>query len=196
MRYRVVDLSDPDAFAAECQRLLNYALKCEQFDTLVGIATGGAWMVDSLRPDQSRYSIATVACKRPNTKHKNRGRHFMHALPRWLADLLRLFEAWYQECAFERRQYKGRDPISLRRQIKIESESEAAIRKAERILILDDAIDTGETMHCVRLYLSELNPRVTLKTAVMTQTMKNPVAQPDFCLYRDALIRFPWSNDA
>lgn len=66
----------------------------------------------------------------------------------------------------------------------------------ERILVVDDAIDSGATLAGVVAGLKKEYPGADIKTAVMTVTTTNPMIFPDWTLFAgDTLLRFPWSAD-
>jgi hypoxanthine phosphoribosyltransferase len=69
--------------------------------------------------------------------------------------------------------------------------------RAQRVLVVDDAVDSGVTLATVLRLLRETSPADTeLRSAVVTVTLAQPLAEPDFVLYRGVLCRFPWSFDA
>jgi len=68
---------------------------------------------------------------------------------------------------------------------------------AQRVLVVDDAVDSGVTLATVLRLLRESSPPDTqFRSAVVTVTLAQPLAEPDFVLYRGVLCRFPWSFDA
>ncbi len=68
--------------------------------------------------------------------------------------------------------------------------------KTPNILIIDDAIDSGDTLFAIAETLKKANGKATLRIAVMTETTEQPRIRADYSLYRNkTLIRFPWSND-
>jgi hypoxanthine phosphoribosyltransferase len=65
-----------------------------------------------------------------------------------------------------------------------------------RVLVVDDAIDSGATMATVVEQLRDaVGDGGEVRTAVLTITTRTAVFQPDFTLYRQTLCRFPWSHD-
>jgi hypoxanthine phosphoribosyltransferase len=65
------------------------------------------------------------------------------------------------------------------------------------VLVVDDAVDSGVTLATVLRLLRESSPPDTqFRSAVVTVTLAQPLAEPDFVLYRGVLCRFPWSFDA
>jgi hypoxanthine phosphoribosyltransferase len=65
-----------------------------------------------------------------------------------------------------------------------------------RILVVDDAVDSGRTLEVVLRWLRGRCPDAEVRSAVLTVTTPRPLLIPDFYLYYpDVLIRFPWSLD-
>ena len=66
-----------------------------------------------------------------------------------------------------------------------------------RLLVVDDAVDSGVTLATVIDLLRNTCPdRTEIRSAVITVTLEEPRAEPDYALYRGVLCRFPWSFDA
>ena len=65
------------------------------------------------------------------------------------------------------------------------------------VLVVDDAVDSGNTLLSVVKGIRIAAPDAEVHNAVMTQTFPKPVIEPDVALWNDGtLIRFPWSKDA
>ncbi|WP_336367060.1 phosphoribosyltransferase family protein [Marinobacter sp. C2H3] len=71
-----------------------------------------------------------------------------------------------------------------------------AIASATRILIVDDAVDTGTTVLSVKRSIQRINAAAEIRVAVITVTMKASRSIADYYLYSEQLVRFPWSVDA
>ncbi len=69
------------------------------------------------------------------------------------------------------------------------------IRKARKILLVDDAIDTGSTVLAIKNFINSVNQNSTVKIAVLTTTHKEPYIEADFALYNRVLLRCPWAED-
>jgi hypoxanthine phosphoribosyltransferase len=65
----------------------------------------------------------------------------------------------------------------------------------KKILIVDDAIDTGSTMKLIIDSIKDSNPESIVKTAVIVRTNHNSIVVPDYLIFKNILIRFPWSLD-
>ena len=63
------------------------------------------------------------------------------------------------------------------------------------ILIIDDAIDSGKTMFVVNENIKRRFPKAKIKIAVISWTLNESIIKPDFYLYKNILVRFPWSLD-
>lgn len=97
--------------------------------------------------------------------------------------------------------------LSLRRDAKDPSKAhkvelpdglEATLQESDipNILVIDDAIDSGDTLFVIVEALKRINPKAAIQIAVMTETTGHPRIHADFTLYQNkTLIRFPWSND-
>lgn len=166
------------------------------FDIIIGVRRGGSFVCDAFchHFPRERYGVRSdVTLQRPSTKHK--GRFFskiMKRLPIWLLDLMRMAEA--RILAFR---HDSASPPPLR-DIEADSDLKTRIATAERpdILIIDDAIDSGDTLYSIIHALKNMNPDARITIAVMTQTTANPRVRADYTLYDNrTLIRFPWSND-
>ena len=67
--------------------------------------------------------------------------------------------------------------------------------KPRDILIIDDAVDSGKTLFVINQYIKSLDSKIKVKNAAITITQKSPLILPNYYLYKNTLIRFPWSYD-
>ncbi len=167
-----------------------------RFDAVIGVKRGGSVVCDAFCRHFSKdsYALRTdVSLQRPSTRLKtgpvNRA---LKKLPLKLLDMLRMFESRLMSVC--RKLVKKRNvphvvlPDELMRAL--------CEKQWPVILIIDDAIDSGDTLNAVIKSLTDVNPSVRIKVAVMTVTTSDPVVYADYSLYRNhTLIRFPWSND-
>lgn len=69
-------------------------------------------------------------------------------------------------------------------------------QRYSQIWIIDDAVDTGRTLEAVLNSVKmEVNDCLKIKTLVVTTTSNQAKTKPDFSLYHQVLVRFPWSLD-
>lgn len=112
---------------------------------------------------------------------KRRMAWLLARLPRSVVDLLRSAEirsGVHQR--FSNRRVRGCEGVALAH---------------HRILVVDDAVDSGETMRQVLAHLVRLGARrEQVRTAVIALTRVDPLVAPDFKVF-DEKCRFPWSSD-
>lgn len=185
---RVVTLT-PALLADACRQLSARILAAGCSPALVvGIQSGGAEVARLMRADFPGVPYCEVRLSRPSTRQKEAGfvQRLLRRLPLWLCDLLRIVESRIGE-------WRSRGQLPARVG---DLAIDADVPSDGTILLVDDAIDTGATIHTLRQHLAERFPGVTIRVAVITVTTARPVCDADFYLYHDrTLCRFPWSND-
>ena len=182
-------------FDAACAALMRLADHDYAPNLLVGVRTGGLAVAEAMaRAAISPPPVLPLTCRRQGTKLKARIpglRGILTALPRPLVDALR---------QTEHRLLSGR---RRRAAADVDAAEAAAIAAwmleapPQRVLVADDAVDSGATLAAVLRALRLVCPRWTeIRTAVITVTMADPLVEPDYALHRGVLCRFPWSFDA
>lgn len=161
--------------------------KAEAFapDLVIGIATGGEIVADMMFNNVPHISVKS---SRRSTAAKQRfgwiWAIILH-LPRCIKDAMRVAEA---RC-LSHGKGKMQEPLVL------DADTQAAIAQSKRILIVDDAIDSGKTMKRVIDAIRGVDGDRDLAVASITETMKEPIVAADYKLYCGVLVRFPWSKD-
>ena len=194
---QVITLNHQD-FNAHAERLAQAVEKGSEthYDAIVGVRRGGSIVCDAFLRHfpRDRYGKREdVELQRPSTKHKE-GRigRLLKLLPYPVLDTMRKAEATVLGLL---RKTKGASPlpeVELPRNL-VETLTE---NRHPEILVIDDAIDSGNTLCAIVLTLMKTNPDATVSTAVMTETTSQPRIRANYTLYRNrTLIRFPWSND-
>lgn len=172
----------PVAFHELCCRLEELARGYHP-DLIVGIASGGARVAREIFPEVRHIE---VECRRASTRGKEKHRWLFKALNRLpveARDFLRIAEA-----RFLRRRSASTGVIL--------TDCEALCR-ARRVLVVDDAIDSGVTMESVLARIRDVEGPREVRTAVITVTARHPRVLPDYLLFENLeLVRFPWSLDA
>ncbi len=183
-------------FQQACAELMVLVERSYAPTLLVGVRTGGLVVAEGMARAVST-PVASLTCRRAATGAKARlpglGRA-LSALPRPVADALRVAEL--RLSAGRRR---ARAPGQA-----VDAGELAAIAArlrdepgAQRLLVVDDAVDSGVTLGTVMGALRGICPAdVELRSAVITVTLDGALAEPDFALYRGVVCRFPWSFDA
>lgn len=187
---RVLSLSQME-FAAACTRLGQELLQAEP-QAVVAVRTGG-WAVVEQMPQVEALGLARfgVTARRTSTTRKEalNARRLLTRLPRWVTDRLRVWEHVGRERRFLHRGAEDR-------QVTLPKEFVGWLREEPRsLVVVDDAVDTGSSLEAVIRGILTVAPRTRVRTAAIVQTFREPLVKPDYVLYRNMLVRFPWSMD-
>lgn len=154
---------------------------------VVGILTGGGEVgrrVASCLTDTSYYEISL---QRPSTHTKHRLAWLLRRLPLWIADTLRRYES---------RRVARSAPASRHAALPAALAAALGSMPAPRVLIVDDAVDSGMTLKAVIQAVKSAAPDADVRSAVLTVTTPHPAVEPEYALWRrEVLLRFPWSLD-
>ena len=176
---KVVTL-DSVAFAAACAGLEGVVSDLYDPDYVVGIESGGRYVAEHMF---AALPHGYVARQRPSTRRKGKAvRNMLRFMPRFVADNLRRGEAWL---------LSRKTPVALT----YEGPLPAGLMNAERVLVVDDAVDSGATLYAVISGILAVRPNIEIRTAAIVQTTDSPLIRPDFVLFSNCLMRFPWSAD-
>ena len=183
------------AFDAACEELIGMVRRDYAPVLLVGVRTGGLVVAEAMARVTS-LPVLPLTCRRPSTAMKSRVpglKPLLATLPEPLLNALRRAE--HRLVSGHRRaaqptQIDRTEAIAIGNWLRI-------VPDGARVLVVDDAVDSGLTLATVlRTLREECPPNIELRTAVITVTMKEPAVVPDYALYRGVLCRFPWSFDA
>ena len=196
-RYRVETL-DQAALKRTAREL--YARAAADFhpQIVIGVRTGGYHVAELMQEGfEPGVRLLEATCRRPGTAKKGNSSLFkktLKLLPRFVNDRLRIME---------HRMLTERAGVAVQQGERTIPESElaaieVALREhdAARILVVDDAVDTGSTLMTVTKKVGAIaSAHATIRTAAVTVTTKTSLIDPDYVIYRDVLCRFPWSFD-
>jgi uncharacterized protein len=165
---------------------------------IVGIRTGGLIVAEAMvRAASVRPPLLPLTCRRATTDTKSRLpllRTVLGALPRPLVNLLRRAE--HRVVAMGSAQPGRRREVD-RAEVTAIADRLALQPAPARVLVTDDAVDSGVTLAIVLRLLGDACPAGSeIRSASITQTLDNPTVRPDYVLFRGTLCRFPWSFDA
>lgn len=182
MGFKILNL-DTVLFAEKCQELETLVRESAfEPDLVIAIPRSGLRMLPYVFPDKPQNNVVLPPRKKDGIK-----KYIMQYIaksPQWFKDLLRIVHAKW---LVSRRNRIDIDAIGL-------PEPEADFK---RILIIDDAVDSGATMLAVVESFKKKYPEIELRTAVLTVTGRKPAFIPDYSLYNNStLIRTPWSPDS
>lgn len=183
---RVITLNTTE-FSKACSRLKGMLGDFDP-DMVVAIPTGGNYVANAMFPDKP---IAEISAHRASTERKKSSpilQWLLKHAPYPMLDTMRIIESYALRLSAHKP--KTIDTGSIGQSVK------DALRRAEKILIVDDAIDSGATAGAVASAVRDLAPKATVRIAVITVSTPKPMIQPDFSLYNNqTLARFPWSMD-
>lgn len=150
-------------------------------ECVISIPNGGNHVTEQIFKDCVHEHITLL---RPaKGKIKKRLNHVLRHLPLWVKDLVRIMES---KMLVRRKNHMRDTGIVLPR----------LNNDMTRILIVDDAVDSGATLKAVMEKFSQTYPEKIVKSAVITITSLEPVYTPDFYLFYDrTLICSPWAID-
>lgn len=189
---------DPKAFELHAAQLAELVKKGSpaKFDAILAVRRGGSYVCDAFCqyfPKENYGARYDVSLQRPSTKRKNgTASRILKQLPYPILDLMRIIESTLLSWRKKAKKDSTISQIEMPKGLaKLLSE-----KKTPNILIIDDAIDSGDTLFAIVKTLKNANRNATFRIAVMTETMEQSRLHADYSLYRNkTLIRFPWSND-
>lgn len=200
MLMKVVTLP-PEEFHAACGRLAE-AIDSSGYrpDLVVAIAKGGIYVADAvLRKSRHPYIVTSERASTP-VKRKLLPQILAH-LPRALTDALRIAESktysLLAKIRTDRSLPKVKLPADLEKKLHEKSPaSDYSESRTLKILVIDDAVDSGDTLLGTVEAIRREAPRAEIRTAVLTVTRPHPRIVPDYTLFpQGTLLRFPWALD-
>lgn len=155
-------------------------------DLVVGIASGGKIIADMMFVGTPHVAIKSSRRTTEAKQHLGFLWAIIRHLPTFVKDAMRIVEA----------RYLNNDDRGDMEPIEPDATFVEAVSKADRILIVDDAIDSGRTMKRVVDAIRSVAADKKLAIAVITVTKPQPLVRADYKLYDGGvLVRFPWSKD-
>ncbi len=165
-------------------------------DIIIGIRSGG-YVVAEIMAQSAPHKplLLPISRRRASTEQKSKIKWLktvLRFLPYAITDRLRMIE----------HKKLMKQPVNEAQEFTPDAAELSTLRgflqarKNSKILIVDDAVDSGATMKAVLDLLDkEADPSCIIKTAAITVTTDNPIIKPDYALYNHVLFRFPWSFD-
>ena len=183
-------------FKKACDILADKLLQSGDITALVGVRTGGAIVAniiyDRLKQHSENVEYFEVGASRYGTIAKNTSstRMVFKFLPQAVLNVLRISEHYLVGLRMKLSK-------NVERSILFDKELVAYLKSLAtgRVCIIDDAIDSGSTIKNILDKCYSINPQLDYTVAVLVVTQSKPVILPDIFLYRNVLLRFPWSND-
>ncbi|MBN8441472.1 MAG: hypothetical protein J0M28_07200 [Thauera sp.] len=161
-------------------------------DVVIGVATGGQLVADAMNFPGDCQQL-TVRRQRQVTRVKAAVglRRMLPILPTQVNDFLRRIEMVARKTLFRLRNHKAESSEV----VVIGGSVDAILARPVRVLVVDDAVDSGGTLRDVIGFVRSHNAAAEIRSAVIVVTFERPLVQPDFMLWRQTIVRFPWSSD-
>lgn len=175
-------------------------------DVVIGVAKGGAKVslpiYNYLKVSNPNIKYCEVMIQRPCTVFmKYIGiKNIFKFMPNICLDWLRKITIYIHEFIydhFNKGEFKRKGHVYIPQDILYYIH-----HNNSKILIIDDAIDSGSTLTIINNYINStfvgpaLKYNTQIRYAVLTTTYKNPIIKPNYCLYNRLILRFPWAFDA
>ena len=195
MQVVTLNAEDFEMHASRLAKAVEESSDC-RYDAIVGVRRGGSIVCDAFLRHFSRTRYGErydVELQRPSTKRKGGalGR-VLKRLPYLILDFLRMTESYVLAAKRKTRGPSATPDLKLPEGLVLT----LTANRTPKILVIDDAIDSGDTLWGIVETLRKTNPDAKISTAVMTETTRNPRIRSNHTLYRNrTLIRFPWSTD-
>lgn len=194
---KIVDLDDA-ALRVHVAEMAADIVEKENIDIVIGIRRGGAYvghlLWEAMGAKGSHAKYFELTCQRSSTSVKGFGvvKFVIKMLPRVVNDLLRKLEHRLVSLTVGlgsngKRRVEGLDGDLLK--------SLEAGTENTRILLVDDAIDSGSTMETVIDALRSVNEAVVIRTCALTVTQRDARVRPDYSVYDEVLLRCSWAAD-
>lgn len=156
---------------------------------IVSIANGGNYIA-SYVANKLHSEYIKVLCQRNGTHFKkiHSINYFIRKLPVSILNILRILESIYLQLNLKRRRNQN---IAL---------SHADTNKLlntniHNVLIVDDSVDSGNSMLDVLNYIKKTRSDVSVLTYAFLLAYKKRLITPDYYSFENKLYRFPWSLD-
>lgn len=179
---------DDKAFGEMCRQLMTKVeVSGYKPDVVVAVARAGVFVAKAMNAGD----FYTVRCNREgDAVKKSFLGTILRFLPAWLNILLRKLERSFLSGHDKSVKYEPRNLIVP------ENLKNLLTSGNHRVLIVDDAVDSGRSLRSVIDGLRSFGVENELRSAIITVTRDNAVCNPDYALFRNnIMIRFPWAKD-
>lgn len=191
-KLKIKTLNDADLFYAA---IAINVLVFKDFlpDIIIGIKSGGYIVAELMASDAAHKPLLlAVSIQRESTKKKAKLKNILRHFPYFITDSLRILE---HKILNGKKVEHGAPKTIPPAEIEV---LQAALhrRKNAKILIVDDAVDSGRTLQAVLLAVREAaDLSCEIRSAAITLTTDFSIINPDYLLYKNVLCRFSWSFD-
>lgn len=192
---KVIDFTNNDFVRFSCE--LKKLISPTQPVVVIGVANGGVPLADHFSKylsnnHQNSVSSFVVKCQRNSTKPKSSSLgkavfSIIQFFPKIILNYARVIEFYML----------NRSKGKLSQRVVVDSTIPNNYDLSSSIVvIIDDAIDSGSSIVAVKSFLEEQYRLKEVLVATVVVTTSSPLINPNFSLYSNVLVRFPWSKDS
>lgn len=162
-------------------------------DLVIGVLNGAKFLIEEFKKSEKFTSSCFVEVKLQRESEKMKRNKIvsiiLKILPYYLLNRLRIIES-------EKVKSKIKKVDFLELNSKIVILDNLPNIHVKKILIIDDALDSGKTIYLIKNELTKKYPNLTeIKSAVIAWTIDQSIVKPDYYVYKNTLVRYPWSKD-
>lgn len=161
-------------------------------DYVVAIERGGGVLADILLNEEAVPPSKVIRIKSQRELTQTKDRFFsllLQYFPNWLNLTLRKLEAYSKEC------FTVFSKANQSRHVSLLGDIDLSVINGKKVLVIDDAIDSGDTIVSCIQFIEKHSAPSELKVASITVTFSNPRIFPDYSLFKRTIVRFPWAPD-
>lgn len=173
-----IELGDTNIIALEFLSIIDY-----DFDMVIYISKSGYLIGEAIATISHKNSLEMKSKRKNNDKKSIYLSKVVNKLPKDLIHFLKEYERKnsYYDVSSKRILYYDKEEYKK--------------QKPKRILIFDDAIDTGYTLNKVKNEIEKIYKDASIKVAVLNYFTDRDSIRPDYYLYKDSIISAPWTID-
>jgi len=162
-------------------------------EIIIGIKNGGYIVAELMARDVAHKPfLLSVSMQRESTKKKAKLKNILRHLPYFITNNLRVFEHKILNGKKAEQGVPKTIPPAENEALRAALQG----RKNAKILIVDDAVDSGRTLQAVFSAVRETTDlSCEIRSAAITLTTDFSIINPDYLLYKNVLCRFSWSFD-
>ena len=170
----------------ESKKLYQKIIKDYNYDLVIFIAKGSFYIGQNLAK-LNNVPLLEIYASRKKNKIKELVKPILKYIPSNLSKKLRQLEL-----------KNNTKSISYEeRYVNFDENLYQKFKNKKRILIVDDSIDTGDSVKQVKETLENYFRKSTIKVAVLNyMTKSTDFIKADYSLYKDTMLSGPWSNDS
>lgn len=180
MNYKELSIKNVEE---ECKKLYKIIKKDYDYDLVIFIARG-SYIIGKELADLNKTPLLEIYATRKGGKLKKLIKPLFKFVPKKILIKLRSKEmkSTYHE--------KNDD-----RSVSFNEEEYSKYKKCKKILLVDDSIDSGNSIKLTKEAIKNYYKKAKVKVAVFNVMSKSTI-KADYNLYEDIMICGPWSNDS